>query len=91
MRLKHKPVLGSNCRILSAAEEWSVPGEFFPDVPGPIPFGGLGSDDPFAFKVYQPNRLVGGRRMTNAPSTAPGIVPMPPANDTPPTTAAAMT
>ena len=29
--------------------------------------------------------------MTNAPSTAPGIVPMPPANDVPPTTAAAMT
>ena len=40
-----------------------MPGEFFPDVPGPIPFGGLGSDDPLAFKVYQPDRLVGGRRM----------------------------
>ena len=63
VRLKHKPVLGSKDRILSAAEEWSVPGEFFPDVPGPIPFGGLGSDDPLAFKVYQPDRLVGGRRM----------------------------
>src|SRR6185503_440762 len=29
--------------------------------------------------------------MTNAPSTAPGMVPMPPANEVPPTTAAAMT
>jgi len=29
--------------------------------------------------------------MTNAPRTAPGMVPMPPANDVPPTTAAAMT
>ena len=29
--------------------------------------------------------------MTSAPSTAPGIVPMPPANDVPPMTAAAMT
>ena len=29
--------------------------------------------------------------MTTAPSTAPGIVPMPPANDVPPMTAAAIT
>ena len=29
--------------------------------------------------------------MTTAPRTAPGIVPMPPANDVPPMTAAAMT
>ncbi len=38
-------------------------GQFFPDVPGPIPFGGLDSGDPFAFKVYQPDRLVLGKRM----------------------------
>ena len=29
--------------------------------------------------------------MTSAPRMAPGIVPMPPANDVPPITAAAMT
>jgi xylose isomerase len=40
-----------------------VAGGFFPDVAGPIPFGGLDSTDPFAFKVYQPDRLVLGKRM----------------------------
>ncbi|HSS35918.1 MAG TPA: xylose isomerase, partial [Patescibacteria group bacterium] len=38
-------------------------GEFFSEVAGPIPFGGLGSTDPLAFKVYEPDRLVLGRRM----------------------------
>ena len=38
-------------------------GEFFSEVKGRIPFGGLGSDDPLAFKVYEPGRLVLGRRM----------------------------
>jgi xylose isomerase len=37
--------------------------EFFPDVTGPIPFGGLGSRDPFSFKVYDPDRTVLGKRM----------------------------
>jgi xylose isomerase len=36
---------------------------FFSSVPGPIRFGGLASDDPLSFKVYQPDRLVLGRRM----------------------------
>ena len=36
---------------------------FFTEVPGPIPFGGLDSDDPLAFKVYEPDRLVLGKRM----------------------------
>jgi xylose isomerase len=36
---------------------------FFTDVPGPIPFGGLDSGDPLSFKVYQPDRLVLGKRM----------------------------
>jgi xylose isomerase len=36
---------------------------FFPDVAGPIQFGGLASSDPFAFKVYQPDRMVLGKRM----------------------------
>jgi xylose isomerase len=36
---------------------------FFTDVPGPIPFGGLGSTDPLSFKVYQPDRMVLGKRM----------------------------
>jgi len=39
--------------------------EFFPDVKGPIPFKGLDSDDPLAFKVYQPDRLVLGKRMAD--------------------------
>jgi xylose isomerase len=37
--------------------------DFFPDVTGPIPFGGLGSTDPLSFKVYEPDRLVMGKRM----------------------------
>jgi len=36
---------------------------FFADVPGPIAFGGLDSSDPLTFKVYQPDRLVLGKRM----------------------------
>ncbi|MEX1169135.1 MAG: xylose isomerase [Chloroflexota bacterium] len=36
---------------------------FFADVPGAIPFGGLDADDPLSFKVYQPDRLVLGKRM----------------------------
>jgi xylose isomerase len=36
---------------------------FFADVPGPIPFGGLDSTDPLSFKVYEPDRLVLGKRM----------------------------
>jgi xylose isomerase len=38
---------------------------FFPTVEGPIPFGGLDSNDPLAFKVYQPDRLVLGKRMAD--------------------------
>ncbi len=38
---------------------------FFRDVPGPIPFGGLGSQDPLSYKVYQPERLVLGKRMAD--------------------------
>jgi xylose isomerase len=37
--------------------------DFFADVTGPIPFGGLDSTDPLAFKVYQPDRMVLGKRM----------------------------
>jgi xylose isomerase len=36
---------------------------FFTGVPGPIGFGGPGSTEPLAFKVYDPNRMVLGRRM----------------------------
>jgi xylose isomerase len=36
---------------------------FFADVAGPIPFGGLDSSDPLSFKVYEPERLVLGKRM----------------------------
>jgi xylose isomerase len=38
---------------------------FFTEVAGPIPFGGLDSTDPLAFKVYQPDRMVLGKRMVD--------------------------
>ena len=37
--------------------------DFFTDVPGRIGFGGLDGDDPLAYRVYQPDRIVLGRRM----------------------------
>ena len=37
--------------------------QFFNDVPQPIQFGGLGSTEPLSFKVYEPDRLVLGKRM----------------------------
>ncbi len=37
--------------------------DFFSDVAGPIAFGGLESTDPLSFKVYEPDRLVLGKRM----------------------------
>jgi xylose isomerase len=36
---------------------------FFSTVPGPIRYGGTGTDDPLAYAVYQPDRLVLGKRM----------------------------
>ena len=36
---------------------------FFPEVPERIPFGGIDSAEPLSFKVYQPDRLVLGKRM----------------------------
>ena len=39
--------------------------EFFPDVPERIPFGGPDATDPLSFKVYDPDRLVLGRRMAD--------------------------
>jgi len=37
--------------------------DFFTEVREPIRFGGLGSTDPLSFKVYEPDRLVLGKRM----------------------------
>ena len=37
--------------------------EFFTGAPAPIAFGGLESTDPLTYKVYQPDRIVLGRRM----------------------------
>ncbi len=37
--------------------------DFFSEVTEPIRFGGLASTDPLSFRVYQPDRLVLGRRM----------------------------
>ena len=39
--------------------------EFFTGVRGPLPFGGLDSADPLAFKVYQPDRMVLGKTMAD--------------------------
>ena len=36
---------------------------FFTEVATPVPFGGPGSTDPLSFKVYDPDRLVLGKRM----------------------------
>ncbi len=38
-------------------------GPFFTQVPNRIPFAGLESSDPLAFKVYDPDRIVLGQRM----------------------------
>src|SRR3954470_11992757 len=38
---------------------------FFSDVPGRIPFGGLDSTDPLTYKVYDPERVVLGKRMAD--------------------------
>ena len=38
---------------------------FFSEVPGRIGFGGLDSTDPLMFKVYQPDRMVLGKRMVD--------------------------
>jgi xylose isomerase len=40
-----------------------VGNDFFSEVTGPIPFGGLDSAEPLSFKVYEPDRLVLGKRM----------------------------
>ena len=37
--------------------------DFFPDVKARIPFGGLTSSDPLSYKVYEPDRVVLGKRM----------------------------
>jgi xylose isomerase len=42
-----------------------VGGDFFSEVTGPIPFGGLDSTDPLAFKVYEPDRPVLGKSMAD--------------------------
>ncbi len=38
---------------------------FFSEVTGPIRFGGLDSTDPLTFKVYEPDRVVLGKRMAD--------------------------
>jgi xylose isomerase len=42
---------------------FGVGNDFFTEVPGPIPFGGLDSSDPLSYKVYEPDRIVLGKRM----------------------------
>ena len=50
-------------RAHSGQEASGVTEPFFGDVTAPIPFEGLGSTNPLAYKVYQPDRLVLGTRM----------------------------
>jgi len=40
-------------------------GDFFSEVPGPIRYGGPDSSDPLAYAVYQPDREVLGKRMSD--------------------------
>ena len=40
-------------------------GDFFSELAEPVPFGGLDSAEPLSFKVYQPDRLVLGKRMVD--------------------------
>jgi xylose isomerase len=40
-----------------------VPESFFSAVPDAIPFGGLDSTEPLSYKVYEPDRVVLGKRM----------------------------
>lgn len=49
----------------TSREEDVVDGDFFSEVAGPITFGGLDSTDPLTFKVYDPHRLVLGKRMAD--------------------------
>jgi xylose isomerase len=44
-------------------EESRVVDQFFADVPEPIVFGGLDAAEPLSYKVYQPDRVVLGKRM----------------------------
>jgi xylose isomerase len=37
--------------------------DFFTEVKGPIPFGGLDSSNPLSYKIYDPDRIVLGKRM----------------------------
>src|SRR5215203_254420 len=40
-----------------------MPDQFFAAVPGPIRYGGPDSTDPLSYAVYQPDRVVLGKRM----------------------------
>jgi xylose isomerase len=46
-----------------AQEGQTVTQDFFTEVADRIPFGGLESSDPLTYKVYEPDRLVLGKRM----------------------------
>jgi xylose isomerase len=40
-------------------------GDFFTEVPGRIPYAGPSGTDPLSFAVYDPDRVVGGKRMAD--------------------------
>ncbi|MGZ8438195.1 MAG: xylose isomerase [Candidatus Limnocylindrales bacterium] len=40
-------------------------GDFFSELTGPVPFGGLDAAEPLSYKVYQPDRMVLGKRMAD--------------------------
>jgi xylose isomerase len=56
----HPPARGNGSESM---EDCDVDRDFFPDVTGKIPFGGLKSTNPLAYRVYEPDRLVMGKRM----------------------------
>jgi xylose isomerase len=39
--------------------------DFFSDVSGPVPFAGVGSDAELAYRAYDPDRIVAGKRMAD--------------------------
>src|SRR6185503_20273957 len=47
----------------AAPEECAMADTFFHEVPGRIPFGGPGAAEPLAYTVYEPDRMVLGKRM----------------------------
>src|SRR4029079_5057082 len=57
-------------------EECALADTFFGEVPGRIPFGGPDATDPLAYTVYDPDRMVLGKRIEG--QLPLGVFPGPP-------------